>query len=459
MGALLVFFMISQQWSTSVNLGIPGIDDMYPQTCHMQYWNTDAMCLVWQAYHNSNWEIFSRFTNSFTWGDTIRITNDAPDDTRPRVAHDSYTNRFWCVWVKNDDIFAAFSTGTTWSSPEQITSGAPIDGLPSVYCLNGDIWAIWQRVISDSVNIYSSCRSGGVWSSPIPVTNDVYVDNTTPTISESQSYPIVVWERDNDIYYSIYVSGSWQSPQAITSSMANDSVPEITYIDFTGTAVSWQTDEYGDWEVFRTAADTFTTHYRVTNNIADDVIPCPLFYTSVIFQWNVPMIAFTSYRNGNPDVFAWLDWQGAESIDEDPGQDILPMLTANLGVYVWALWQTDRNGDWDIYGSYQYNPGNVAESGGDPAVLWCSVIPNPFRSETRIAYSIGRNATDDIEIRIYDIAGMLVKCFPRITHDALRCTLIWDGTDEQGHVIPPGVYFLCLDTDQGMFRQKIVKTN
>jgi N-acetylneuraminic acid mutarotase len=83
------------------------------------------------------------------------------------------------------------------------------------------------------------------------------------------------------------------------------------------------------------------------------------------------------------------------------------------------------------------------------------ISPNPFRTETRIAFGVGRGATD-IEIKIYNIAGVLVKCFPPITHDALRSTLIWDGTDDHGTPLPSGTYLVVVETDDIRSTKKVI---
>jgi hypothetical protein len=77
------------------------------------------------------------------------------------------------------------------------------------------------------------------------------------------------------------------------------------------------------------------------------------------------------------------------------------------------------------------------------SIIDVSVSPNPFRDATKIRYEI-RDAgyeIDDMTLEIYDAAGRLVKDF-RITPDALRSTLSWDGRDDYNRILGSGVYFL-----------------
>ena len=62
------------------------------------------------------------------------------------------------------------------------------------------------------------------------------------------------------------------------------------------------------------------------------------------------------------------------------------------------------------------------------------VYPNPFHNMTNIKYGITDHS--DINIKIYDITGKLVKDFERIMH------IIWDGTDNTDKKLPSGIYFL-----------------
>ncbi|MCK4329865.1 carboxypeptidase regulatory-like domain-containing protein [candidate division WOR-3 bacterium] len=76
------------------------------------------------------------------------------------------------------------------------------------------------------------------------------------------------------------------------------------------------------------------------------------------------------------------------------------------------------------------------------------VYPNPFRGKTVISYSLFVNGDDasrstPYALRIFDVAGRLVRTFPLpsspFTH---RSSVVWDGRDDRGINVPPGVYFV-----------------
>jgi hypothetical protein len=77
--------------------------------------------------------------------------------------------------------------------------------------------------------------------------------------------------------------------------------------------------------------------------------------------------------------------------------------------------------------------------------------PNPFSSEVRIQLTEDRKKSDicplssDLCLTIYDISGRLVKSFsvPRSQFSIPRYS--WNGRDDAGKVVSPGVYFLKLN--------------
>lgn len=81
--------------------------------------------------------------------------------------------------------------------------------------------------------------------------------------------------------------------------------------------------------------------------------------------------------------------------------------------------------------------------------------PNPFSTSTTINLNLpgaqvhkstGAHAKN-IELKIYDVSGKLVKDLALGTgHLALETTISWDGRDESGKLVPSGAYFYKLST-------------
>jgi alpha-tubulin suppressor-like RCC1 family protein len=71
-----------------------------------------------------------------------------------------------------------------------------------------------------------------------------------------------------------------------------------------------------------------------------------------------------------------------------------------------------------------------------------SVFPNPFSLRT----AVSGPASD---LTIYDPTGRLVR--------ALGQTMEWDGYDERGQRVPPGVYFLRMNSPEGQLTLRVTR--
>jgi len=65
--------------------------------------------------------------------------------------------------------------------------------------------------------------------------------------------------------------------------------------------------------------------------------------------------------------------------------------------------------------------------------------PNPFNGTTTIRYSL--EGKSDVNIRIYDTAGRLIRILEQKTKDPGRYETLWRGVDDAGRAVASGVYF------------------
>lgn len=442
------------QWSTPVNLGIAGIDDKYPQAYRQQMTYTDPLWMVWQAYRGSNWEIYSRQNlNGNMWFDTVRVTNNNTNDLYPCVAYDGTRHCCWCAWENDSGSYSDICvTRTPWSAPVKITNDITGDRRPSIAVIGSTVWAAWER----GNDIYSSYYNGATWAAPFPVVAGAV--NSRPKISARSGHPIVVWGRyesaNYDICYSEYISNAWQAFQQVTSDPAIDSRPEIVpRYGYPGIYVYWHSNRDGNYEIYRTAYDTLNINYRVTNNDSMDIYPSPLDIMFLVRQFG-PFLVFMSTRNGNPDIY-YIEGGTTTPVDMNPAADSFPVMTADRRVYAWVLWQTNRNGDSDIYGSYWYEPSGVEEN-LLKTQLYLEIIPNPFHN--RAAISLGKNIRLPVKIQIYDIAGKAIrKITLPVSGVDTPINTTWDGTTDDGNDAPPGIYFVLIKSSETIYPGKIIK--
>jgi len=87
-------------------------------------------------------------------------------------------------------------------------------------------------------------------------------------------------------------------------------------------------------------------------------------------------------------------------------------------------------------------------------VLSLEVAPNPFRTTTLINFSV--NPVNLNAVEIYDVTGNVVRTLTVATQAAGAYKAIWDGKNDKGLLLAPGVYFVVLETNNA--ETKAVKT-
>ena len=83
-------------------------------------------------------------------------------------------------------------------------------------------------------------------------------------------------------------------------------------------------------------------------------------------------------------------------------------------------------------------------SGGTPALPSTLTLlgnsPNPFNPETTIRFLVPAGPKRDYSVRVYDVAGRLVRNLAAGKIEAGAHDVRWDGTDQRGAVVSSGVY-------------------
>lgn len=112
-----------------------------------------------------------------------------------------------------------------------------------------------------------------------------------------------------------------------------------------------------------------------------------------------------------------------------------------------AVWGDDRNGSYasDLFAQRVDPPVGIVEIRPFPnAISSVRCVPNPFINSTLIQYSL--NQTIPVTLNIYDVAGCRVRPLLSGIGAAGLHELTWDAKDENGVILPGGVYFLSLGT-------------
>jgi hypothetical protein len=113
--------------------------------------------------------------------------------------------------------------------------------------------------------------------------------------------------------------------------------------------------------------------------------------------------------------------------------------------------------------SYPNGPSASASTGfrvsGGAAALPSRAIllggtPNPIVAFTRIAFVLPRDASNST-LRMYDSSGRVVRHFVEPFAPG-RNEVVWDGSSDRGTRVPPGVYFIHLNSRDNQLTQRLV---
>ncbi len=96
--------------------------------------------------------------------------------------------------------------------------------------------------------------------------------------------------------------------------------------------------------------------------------------------------------------------------------------------------------DWELGNLTNYT--GIEEFESDIFKPSFAISPNPFHNSVNIKYTTGQSA-ENIDLRIFDVSGRLVKAFslPAL-NSVIPTSIVWDGTDELRHKVPAGIYFV-----------------
>jgi hypothetical protein len=89
------------------------------------------------------------------------------------------------------------------------------------------------------------------------------------------------------------------------------------------------------------------------------------------------------------------------------------------------------------------------------AAMPVTANPSPFARTTTISYQLGAPA--QVSLKVYNIAGQLVRTIREGVQDAGVHAAVWDGWSDQNSQLPSGIYHYRLRIDGGTVTGRVVK--
>ena len=110
-----------------------------------------------------------------------------------------------------------------------------------------------------------------------------------------------------------------------------------------------------------------------------------------------------------------------------------------------------------VYEGRASEAGTVTIRAGEPLPARSTLgqnYPNPFSVSTRIPYSL--ESETQVELKVYNLAGRLVRCLLYENMEAGNHEVVWNGLDEKGNPLPSGVYIYHLQAGRYSTTKRLV---
>lgn len=98
----------------------------------------------------------------------------------------------------------------------------------------------------------------------------------------------------------------------------------------------------------------------------------------------------------------------------------------------------------------------VPDGDGAPRARLHAPFPNPFQRAVNLGFTALESG--DARLEVYSVSGRLMKrLMNREVVSGQTYPMTWDGSDEQGRPVPPGIYFVRLTTGTRAYTQRMVR--
>jgi hypothetical protein len=458
----LEYELKSQNWTEPVN--VSNMND-FILNCDFTIDNTGIIHCVWNLKYSANYGVIyyaKSEDDGLTWTEPVSVSQNINYYcTNPQIVHDSQNNLYvgydlndyspqtwgsYTILVKKD------SAG--WSEPLTLSEGistrlaidnndrlyvfwymgSPHNGKFNYQYLEDDEWSelfcpynnpdeltgINEIVVDKYNNLHCSGYydpygnlqirvayyfydySAGQWNKVHTLSNELSGGDNDIALDTAQN-PHIVWEEFEPLY-SWFNGVNWSINDTINRTDTNRAVIEIDEANNVLIAISEDAEE--------------------GNNLMYYHRPDGLNWESMIVDYGNNVIFTPEFEILNNQLYVVYDKSNSV-----PYGDIFISKLDLLST------------------TFEYNNSIVDD---DPIQIY----PNPFKMSTWIVFSL--NWTDKINLTIKDLKGQTVKTLFEGIHTGGSDNVLWNGTNNQGQQVQPGIYFCFLRTNDYQYVTKIV---
>ena len=354
--------------------------------------------------------------------------------------------------------------GTNWSVPMIVSSGMPEShGNKLVIDNNDRIYCFWYRSINNGTTFYRFLENG-FWSDFfIPYDNNDYF-----------AFVDYVVDPDNNLH--------WIGAHYYDGQTAYDIKPVYFYYDYEkdlwSDVVEFGQNHSGigfDIDLDASYLPHLVWHEYTNDNAPPNdgtfyayhdgnswsspllIVEDPKYQQIIIDNYNNPNIFDSEkYDNGQKIIFYYSQnnfWNGYTIDEAQYAFFNLKAIKRNYQIYVFYS-KSHVAGEAQIcYSKMEMIAG--ADEITSPFNEF-KIFPNPFKNKLNIV--IGMNSGSDLQIKIYTIQGKLIKTLSDINNSSYEHKIIWDGRDQQGKAVKPGLYLIRLQSGRHCLSRSVVLT-
>ena len=379
-----------------------------------------------------------------------------------------------------DRVFCVHSSdgGTTWSAPAKVDDSldAGMGGAAITADSAGNLFCAWNGWRTGSSHIWSSVSTdqGATWLQNVQVdddTNDgpgraqVCVQPGTNRYLVAAQIPRRVgshWEAGTALYRSTDMGLTFQPGVQIDTSRYDTRHPHIAadrdhiICDYFSQPYRVGDTMIAEARTFYTQADSWGTPVPMTNLDPDH----ELYYSGELAisgdgRVHTALMVQDTF-DGDDNIYYTcssdhgVSWSDLELVSDDTTvESWYPDIGADSAGHAYIVWYQPNASRGEIWFATNA-PVAIAEQPMRPEFSSAlNAEPNPFTDN--VAVLLGASANRSAVARVYAQDGRLVR---QVQISAGEVRWVWDGRDDSGDLLPPGVYVL--ETGPGV-RVKVVK--
>lgn len=164
----------------------------------------------------------------------------------------------------------------------------------------------------------------------------------------------------------------------------------------------------------------------------------------VQLEWEAPEVVRNNRRTR--ELLGYNIYRDDDMLNEDPVEETSYLDTGlDIGVYEYYITAVYSTGESEASNVVTVE---IEDVHADNTLVYKTELignyPNPFNPDTKIRYSL--NDSQQVDIKIYDIKGRLIRNLVSQKQNAGYHTIKWNGKDDKGITVASGIYLVRLST-------------